>query len=411
MPWVYRMTVLLSVGVLPVYIYVGFRLSSAIETATASGRFPISKKSARRTVFAVVAWLYLFPAILLFYHLGGTFNRLFVFEPHLQWQDYLLLYPFWWGVISLLEIFPFFAVLDIIGGLSRLKIFSGNPDKKPLRKKKTAYLKIGITIFFLFYVGIRSYIDTTHLRISTSTVTLEDLPEKLQGLQLCLFGDMHLDRYTREQKTDKLKETLSKGDNDLIVFTGDLISRGTSYIDQALHTVCNPRARIAGIACMGDHDYWSAAQDIPDELEKCGWIFLENRHRLFPYKGYRILVTGITHVYSRQISKSSLDILLGNAPDADLKILIVHQPMEGLIKIAAQQGYHLLLAGHTHGGQIVNHIFGFPVSAGQEETRFCWGIHQVDGMKVVVTNGIGLTLAALRYHAPAEITKLILKKK
>jgi predicted MPP superfamily phosphohydrolase len=57
---------------------------------------------------------------------------------------------------------------------------------------------------------------------------------------------------------------------------------------------------------------------------------------------------------------------------------------------------------------VVNHLFGIPFSPALQETRYCWGQHQVNGLQVVITNGIGRTLAALRYHAPSEITNLIL---
>jgi predicted MPP superfamily phosphohydrolase len=143
-------------------------------------------------------------------------------------------------------------------------------------------------------------------------------------------------------------------------------------------------------------------------MKKCGWKFLENEHRLIPYKGRQILVTGVTNIYSRRTSKFDLERLLSRAPRADLKILLVHQPRDYLVETAAEYGYHLVLAGHTHGGQIVLHPFGVPVTASQRETRFYRGQYRYKDMAVVVTNGIGLTLAPVRYHAPAEITKLVL---
>jgi predicted MPP superfamily phosphohydrolase len=272
-------------------------------------------------------------------------------------------------------------------------------------------LKIAIVLFFLFYVGVRTYLDTSHVRISTSEVAIENLPEEFQGLRLCLFGDIHVNRYTQGKKLDKLKNTLQTGNEDLIFFTGDLIGRGQDYLNQALNVMCNPKEKLASTACMGDHDYWTAPQLISREMERCGWKFLQNQHHLISYKGHRILVTGITYVYSRRISIYELEKLLGNAPKADLKILLVHQPREFLVETAAQYGYHLFFGGHNHGGEVVNHLFGIPFSPAQKETRYCWGQHQFNGLQVIVTNGIGRTLAALRYHAPAEITKLVLVKK
>jgi len=411
MPWIYRTAQTIMLLALPLYIYVGFRLSTAIAKTLKSSRLPISKKTARIIVFTVILWFYLWPITLELYYLTGNFRNLFVYSPQLHWPDYLVLFPSWWGLISVVEIFPYFVALDIFAGMSRLKIFSSGKkqsDKKQPGRPWLSYLKIGIALFFLFYVGIRTYFDTTHVRISTTEVVIKNLPKELQGLRLCLFGDIHVNRYTQGKKLDKLKNTLQAGNEDLIFFTGDLIGRGPDYINQALNVLCQPRGKLASTACMGDHDYWTAPNLIARELRRCGWKFLQNHHQLIHYKGRQILVTGITYVYSQRISIAELERLLANAPPADLKILLVHQPREFLVETAARYGYHLFLAGHNHGGEVVNHVFGIPFSPALLETPYWQGQHRCNDMQVVITNGIGRTLAALRYHAPAEIKKLVL---
>jgi len=400
------MTVLVNLGVLVLYIYVGWRLAAAI--AAVSTRIQNPKKARRRIVFPVILWFYLFPITLIIYYLNGNFHRLFTYSPGLQWQDYLIMYPSWWGVISVLEIFPFFVVLDIICFVGRWKIFRKGEKKPPWQW--AVYARIAVVLFFLFYTGIRAYLDTTHVRISTFETPIENLPVEFQGLRLCVFGDIHMDRYTGEDKLAKLIETLQAGDEDLIFFTGDMVSRGTSYLGRALEAVRDPQAKLAAVACMGDHDSWSAPQQIPPAMKKRGWIFLQNQHHIISYKGRRILVTGLTYVYSSRMDTYELKKLFENAPEADLRILVLHQPMEPVVETAAEYGYQLLLAGHTHGGQIVHHVLGMPFSPGQKETRFCWGRHRINGMQLIVTNGIGMTLAPVRYHAPAEIVKFTLVK-
>ena len=81
------------------------------------------------------------------------------------------------------------------------------------------------------------------------------------------------------------------------------------------------------------------------------------------------------------------------------------------MEAAERNGYHLLLAGHTHGGQIVHNQFIKAWTPNLFESRYFRGIDHYKNLKVVITNGIGLTLAPVRYHAPAEITQLILKRK
>lgn len=402
MPWTLRMTLRIAFFALPLFIYVGWRLSTAIST-----RFKVSKKIVLAIVFAVILWIYLYPITIKAFHLTGNINRFFVLKPQLHWQDYLILFPFWWGFIAVAEMAPFYVTLDAISLLTRLNIFSSSAKEK--WRKVQEFLKIGLTAFFLLYVGIRSYVDTNHVRVSNYQVAVKNLPENFHGLKICLSGDIHVDRYTRDKKLKKLKDIVHSGEEDLLLYTGDLVTGGRSYITPALNILCNPQPKIASIACMGDHDFWTAAQDIPRRMKNCGWTFLQNEHRLINYKGYKILVTGITYVYSWKISNSELNKLLSRAPAADLKILLVHQPMELLVETAARYGYHLLLGGHTHGGQIVPHIFGMPVTPSIGETPYFRGLSIFKNLRVIVTNGIGLTLAPLRYHAPAEITRITLK--
>ncbi len=416
LPWIYRMAIMIFGLALPLFAYVFFSLSSAITKARPAGepgRPPISKKKARLWVFALMAWCYLWPLALVYYRFYGDVSGMFVFDNGVVWQDILVVFPAWCGLVAVLEISPYFLTLDLLGWASRWKIFSSlrtSPGKKEPKKGRLARVKIVIAVFFLLYAGFRTYMDTNHVRIKESEIAVKNLPTELQGLKLVLFGDVHMDRYTQERKLEKLKNTLQAGEDDLIFFSGDLTSRGKDFLERAYKIMAQPRATVGSFACMGDHDYWTAPGEIASRLMGSGWTFLENQHRLVKHKGRRILVTGVTFVYSDPISGDGLKKLLDNAPEADVKIMLVHQPREHLVEIAAHYGYHLFLAGHTHGGEIVPHIFGFPVTPAEEETRYCWGIHSFKDLQVVVTNGIGQTLAALRYHAPSELRRLTLVK-
>jgi predicted MPP superfamily phosphohydrolase len=136
---------------------------------------------------------------------------------------------------------------------------------------------------------------------------------------------------------------------------------------------------------------------------------MQNAHHLLNIKGSSILITGVTQIYSRKISAEDLDQLLSKAPAADLKILLVHQPSPFIIESAQKNGYNLVLAGHTHGGQIRFKPLGFTFTPSMLETPYFSGIFKVGKLYVTVTNGIGLTFAPVRYQAPAEITNLVIR--
>jgi predicted MPP superfamily phosphohydrolase len=378
---------------LPIAIYIGIRALKIV-----SQLFPIPKKRVGLIIFALILWIYILPIIYIIYHLTGNLPSLFVYSHNMGWQDYLMLFPNWCGIIIILEIFPILLALDILGLFPfTLKV-----------RRLLIYLKLAIIIFFLVFVPLRSYYDSNRIKTTTHYIKIKGLPQAFRNLSLVFLGDIHVDRYTQSKKLKKVKNTLQSKGTDMFLFSGDLISRGRKFIAQGLELMSNPKHKIASIACMGDHDYWTDPQKIQTTLQKTGWTFLKNSHQLFPYQGHQILVTGITHIYSQRISSGRLKGVLANAPEAELKILLVHQPSEFLIKMAAKYKYNLVLGGHTHGGQIVFHPLGIPLNPNQMETPFYRGRYLVHKTNVVITNGIGLTLAPLRYCAPAEITKIVI---
>ena len=222
-------------------------------------------------------------------------------------------------------------------------------------------------------------------------------------MQLSLIADVQVDRYTQIDKLKQMQNLLDASGSEMLFFAGDIVTSGEKYIQQAVDALCGPGPFKEKFACMGDHDFWSDENAIMNGLKECKWNFLDNQHKLIEYKGKKILVTGITHIYSRRISQNELNAILSKAPEADYKILLVHQPAEFVIHSAARAGYQLLLAGHTHGGQIVFHPFGFNLTASQRETQYYSGYYRVDRMDVIVTNGIGLTLAPIRYRSHSEV--------
>ena len=133
---------------------------------------------------------------------------------------------------------------------------------------------------------------------------------------------------------------------------------------------------------------------------------MNNTHHIIQHDSAQILITGVTHVYSKRTSIRELENLFNNAPRADLKILLVHQPAEIVLNAAEKYGYHLLLAGHTHGGQVVFKPFGFTITPTQFENNIYSGFGMWKRLNVFVSNGIGISLMPLRFRAAAEILKI-----
>jgi predicted MPP superfamily phosphohydrolase len=379
------------------YVYVGWRLADGLGTL-----MPQYAGGIRRGVALAFLGVSLFPIVVLAYFGAGILDSLFVFRNEVNWGDYLLHYPFWIGLIIILEVAPYFLAADLLH--LTLRLFAASTLK--IWVGKLAVVKVVLFFAILINVGYRSYIDTNRINRSTYTLALDNLPESLENLNLALVADIQVDRFVSDEKIEMLHEKLDEIDPDLLFFAGDIVTQGVHFIPKALGALCETDAKIERIAALGDHDYWSGADAVSSGLRDCDWRFLENEHHVIQHDSATILVTGITHIYSKRISPDALDSILSSAPVADVKILLVHQPGEIVIQAAARNGYHLLLAGHTHGGQLIFKPFGFPFSPSQLENPIYSGHGKAGRLNVIVTNGIGFTLAPVRYRAQGEVVEI-----
>jgi len=399
MPWAIRTFLTISAVALPLYLYISLRSAAAIGLLR-----PGAKRRARRIALLLIACLYCFPALIVILHLlGHSANRLELASAGTL-VDYLLLYPQWISLIVVLELTAPFVLLD-----AAILVGRSVAARTQQWRMVLAYVRLALAAAVILYVPVRVLIDTTRVQDSMVNVRLEGLPEELQDFRISIVSDIQVDKYTGESKIAQVHKIIREQNPDLLLSAGDVVTGGTDYLNMAEEAMCGMKGTLASIAVMGDHDYWSSPAAIRAFQEKCGWLFLENEHRILPWKGKRVLITGLTHIYSRRLDEPHLDRILNTAPDADIKILLVHQPAERIIRRASERGYNIVIAGHTHGGQIVLHPLGFPLTPSMRETQFYSGVYKIGSTTIVVTNGIGLTLAPVRYHAPAEVTSMVIQ--
>ncbi len=402
MPWFIRMLLYLSPVVLLVQLYIAWRFQNAWLKA-----FYHSPVIVKSVSFGLIAYLNIFPLIVLLSALFGQLNDLFLFENQLHWEDYFFLFPYWWGLVTAIAILPYYLVLDAgqlllsLKSLPRLR-YVGNIF---------FYLKIFVVFFFMIYTAFRLHYDTYHVQSDEHHLSFPQLPEKFNGLTVTLIGDIQIDRYTGTTKTRELKARIEEISSDILLFSGDLVTSGNHFIPEGLDVICSLNATDQKIACMGDHDFWANPERIRQGLQECGWIFLQNEHYILKQGEDSLLITGISHLYSQRISPEKLENILANAPAADFKILLVHQPAPFIIKAAARHGYQLVCAGHTHGGQLKFRPFGLIFALSMFETPYFSGLYEEGNTFVLVTNGIGLTFAPIRYQAAAQISTVILQSR
>jgi hypothetical protein len=128
--------------------------------------------------------------------------------------------------------------------------------------------------------------------------------------------------------------------------------------------------------------------------------------------GRSLALIGVTIRMSRGTEAAALERLVRGAPAADIRIVFGHNPNFVAQLREKNLDADLVLAGHTHGGQVVLPLIGAPITKMKLPNRYASGLHDYDGVPLHVSAGIGMERGAapqIRFRCPPEICLLELR--
>jgi hypothetical protein len=245
-------------------------------------------------------------------------------------------------------------------------------------------------------------------RVREYDLSFPTFPPHLDGLTIALVADVHTGPFTTPRMLEKIVAATNAihhgGPADLVILGGDLINTTLSDLPQALEMATALRGRLGTYACMGNHDYMDDPRRFIQRVERAGIPVLVEEHlTLEPSPGQHIQLLGVDWAYGDKALFDSLSAVARRRDPDVFSICLAHHPHawdEGV-----RQDLPLVLAGHTHGGQIMltDRIGGGPL-----RFRYWTGLYQRDGSTLIVSNGVG-NWFPLRINAPPEILKLTLR--
>lgn len=395
------MLMYITIVAIALQFYVAFKASKAITIIAGW-----SKRRARITTAAIWVWIVLYPVAMIGSHwlnFDGVSRRLQYANLLL---DALITYPYWIGVIMAFQA----AMLLIVSDVVRLLLFPLYRKHKEKWLKVNAWIVIAVLSAGTVYTAVRIYTDTFTVSTRETQLRIAGLPAELDGLRIVQIADLQADGRTNGSKLERFIDAVNRLDADLILFGGDLVTSGIDHIETGAAALGRMKAKRGIYACLGDHDYFSDSRLVTASLEKNGVTVLNNVATVVPVDSTFISLTGMTNVYRTRPSDIALRTIEQQRPRGPVNILLTHQPSREIIKYAVENEYDLVTAGHTHGGQIVIPFPFFLLTPSSFETDYVSGFYTVGQMMVSVTNGLGLTLAPVRYRARAEVTLIVLRK-
>ncbi len=245
------------------------------------------------------------------------------------------------------------------------------------------------------------------------------LPPQLDGLTLGVLSDIHSGPFMQRPQMERYRRELEELGCDLIVLPGDFIINRTWEIYPFAEAFADLRAPLGVFAITGNHDYFSGeVERVCREIEQAGIRLLRNEAVTVERDGAVLTLAGIDDFYARFLPEY---VERGRNPDGVLSawerlmervpkpcIVLCHRPY--YFEQLALLGADAVIAGHTHGGQIVlAEIGSFALSPAALVSPYVAGTYWSalrPRVWMYVTRGVGTVGIPVRWNAPPEITHI-----
>ncbi len=272
-------------------------------------------------------------------------------------------------------------------------------------------LKLGVSLFFIgIILGLyATTIEPNRLIINEQTIKLNRWDATLNGFKIVAISDIHGgSTFTDEAKLQKIVEMANAQNPDIIVLLGDYVSQSEGKQNKALKMSVetmtenlrgfNSKYGVYGV--IGNHDWWYDEAKVRQSFENIGVKMLENESAEIDVNGKKVQIIGIEDFWKQKTNNSSqTDALIKN----DFVIGITHNP--DTFDFTTNK-LSLLLAGHTHGGQVWLPIIQSPIAVAQR--KYTVGYINADDRHLFVTKGVGTSGPAIRFCATPEIAVITL---
>lgn len=258
------------------------------------------------------------------------------------------------------------------------------------------------------------------------------LPAGQRPLRVLHVSDLHLT--PSQHKKQAWVRSLAALEPDVVVNTGDNLAHELA-VPPVLEAL-GPLLDRPGAFVFGSNDYYGPVpknparyllpsyrpsrptgpelpwKDLRDRLREAGWLDLTNARGSLTVDGRQLAFVGVDDPHTNLDRYTEV---AGPAEPADLTVGVTHAPYRRILDAMAADGYRLLMAGHTHGGQLCVPGWGALVTNCDLEPRRAKGLsrHPADGGAdaswLHVSAGLGTSpYAPVRFACPPEATLLTL---
>ena len=286
---------------------------------------------------------------------------------------------------------------------------------KKQRLKKIGFIFLIITIIISGIVLYARFVATTGLIVKEYKITDSHLPDSFHGLKIVHISDIHYGQTINKKEFEAMVNKINMIKPDIVVLTGDLLDDDIKNYDEETKKIISDglkkiKVSINKYAIAGNHDdFYNDWENIIEDGE---FINLNDNFELVYYNSYEpIMIAGLqTNLHDNILNERMIPIneylesLKDNTDEEEkvipkYKIMIMHEP--DYIEKFNYQDYNLILAGHSHNGQVRIPFVGaviLPLGA----KKYYEPYYQLGNTHLYISSGTGTSTLKLRlFYRPS----------
>lgn len=263
------------------------------------------------------------------------------------------------------------------------------------------------------------------LDVTTYRLTPPGWPADLE-LKCGIVADIHA--CEPWMSVDRIREIVAVTNAlapDITFILGDF-NAGHKYVTGAVYppqwgeVLAQLKAPLGVYAILGNHDWWhgaltktpsDGAESIRRALKHANIRLLENDSISLPHRGHNFWVAGLADQMAVRLpgrghrGYDDLGGTLAQVTDDAPVLLLAHEPY---IFHKVPKRVSLTLCGHTHGGQVNLPILSHWWESHKMGTHNVYGHIIEDGRHMIISAGLGTSIAPIRFMRPPEVVLVTL---
>ena len=282
---------------------------------------------------------------------------------------------------------------------------------------KTKKVLSFLIVLILFLIPVDLWLGWENKALVTTEIVVNDerIPSSFSGFRIVQVSDLHNTTFGWENKN--LIKEIENAKPDIIVLTGDMVDTKRRDIDVVLSFAekITPLAPVYFVT--GNHDVKVFGREyLLEGLEKRDVVVLRNEKVTIEKNGEKITLMGIDDPKflddfmkgdDKTNTKNAIESLKGE--DDSYTVLLAHRAE--MLDVFASCSVDLVFAGHAHGGQVRLKSGGILAPGQGWFPKYDAGLYEKDGIKMIVSRGLGNSTFPFRINNRPEIVVAVLNSK